>query len=353
MIYDLKDREEKKACSTHAPGGDPFTPAEGGWATCFFRLDVRNKANLRPECPPFHYSIIPPFQAEADRANRTQLAWLRRAGRGQRDGGRGANAPNKPNFRRTCGRGKWLAGKELWYIAPAIGFGKTKPICPNDPRGARDAGATSRAGAAAYCAKQTQFAAAGRGRPSPRPEALTLPPTGQMCETKPICPATPRGTRPEGRGTKGKCAKRTQFQTMPGGRGLGAIMRNEANSEQVGRGRPTHEETIMQNKAKPGQARVSGGWRWGSSLRKTCETKPICGGVSSVKTGKAVVGASNFTHYTSNSAEGRSCKTKPIARSGAPRRCPPRAGAMDVESAPVCRPHPNPHNATAALALPV
>jgi hypothetical protein len=154
-------------------------------------------------------------------------------------------------------------------------------------------------------------------------------------------------------GATADCAKRTQFQTMPGGRGLGAIMRNEANSEQVGRGRPTHEETIMQNKAKPGQARVSGGWRWGSSLRKTCETKPICGGVSSVKTGKAVVGASNFTHYTSNSAEGRSCKTKPIARSGAPRRCPPRAGAMDVESAPVCRSHPNPHNATAALALPV
>jgi hypothetical protein len=35
--------------------------------------------------------------------------------------------------------------------------------------------------------------------------------------------------------------------------------------------------------------------------------------VSSVKTGKVVVGASNFTLYTSNSAEGRSCETKPIS----------------------------------------
>jgi hypothetical protein len=37
--------------------------------------------------------------------------------------------------------------------------------------------------------------------------------------------------------------------------------------------------------------------------------------------------ASNFTLYTSNSAEGRSCKTNPIARSGAPRRCPATPGA--------------------------
>jgi hypothetical protein len=31
---------------------------------------------------------------------------------------------------------------------------------------------------------------------------------------------------------------------------------------------------------------------------------------------------------------GKSCETKPIARSGTPRRCPRRAGAMDLESAP-------------------
>jgi len=38
--------------------------------------------------------------------------------------------------------------------------------------------------------------------------------------------------------------------------------------------------------------------------------------VSSVKTAKAVVGASNFTLHTSNSAEGRSCETKPISEGG-------------------------------------
>ncbi len=39
----------------------------------------------------------------------------------------GSMAPNKANFPRTNGRGKCLAGKELWYSVPAIGFGKTKP----------------------------------------------------------------------------------------------------------------------------------------------------------------------------------------------------------------------------------
>jgi hypothetical protein len=38
--------------------------------------------------------------------------------------------------------------------------------------------------------------------------------------------------------------------------------------------------------------------------------------------------------------QGHVCETKPIARSGAPRRCPARAGARDPESTPVCRPHP-------------
>ena len=33
---------------------------------------------------------------------------------GRRGGGRGTNAPNKPNFRRSKKRGKGLPGKELW-----------------------------------------------------------------------------------------------------------------------------------------------------------------------------------------------------------------------------------------------
>ena len=41
--------------------------------------------------------------------------------------------------------------------------------------------------------------------------------------------------------------------------------------------------------------------------------------------------ASNLTLYTSNSAEGHSCKTKPIFAPGRP---------MDLEYATLCRPHP-------------
>jgi hypothetical protein len=125
-------------------------------------------------------------------------------GRGQRDVGRGTNAPNEPNLVRapTKGRG--------WPPNPAGARRRqTKPICRPGLRGAGDGQVASRAGVAAYGAKQTQCAAAGRGRPSPRPEALTLPPTrtnmrnepnlarleqgrvsdGETCRTNPI----PRG----------------------------------------------------------------------------------------------------------------------------------------------------------------
>jgi hypothetical protein len=41
---------------------------------------VRNKANRRPKCPPFHYSIIPPFQPDAYRARRTPSAEVHHRG---------------------------------------------------------------------------------------------------------------------------------------------------------------------------------------------------------------------------------------------------------------------------------
>jgi hypothetical protein len=60
---------------------------------------------LRPSrAPLFQYSIIPPFQSDADcaeRAKQTQSSRRGRAERGHRDAERGTNAPNKPNFRRT------------------------------------------------------------------------------------------------------------------------------------------------------------------------------------------------------------------------------------------------------------
>jgi len=63
MIDDLKDKEgEEKACSTPAPGGDPLTPAEGGWATCFFRIFSLPEAG--------HEACL-----SAERAKQTQLGW--------------------------------------------------------------------------------------------------------------------------------------------------------------------------------------------------------------------------------------------------------------------------------------
>jgi hypothetical protein len=63
------------------------------------------------------------------------------------------------------------------------GPGKTKPICRPGQRWAR----AGEAVALARCAKQTQFAADGQGRPSPGPGALTMPPArGQVRQTNPI-----------------------------------------------------------------------------------------------------------------------------------------------------------------------
>ncbi len=78
MNRDLEGRKERKVCSTPAPGGDPLTPAEGGWsgsptqcialggpATCFFRVSsllsakvfgLRPRAVLWPPCLRSEYS---------------------------------------------------------------------------------------------------------------------------------------------------------------------------------------------------------------------------------------------------------------------------------------------------------
>jgi hypothetical protein len=81
-------------------------------------------------------------------------------------------------------------------------------------------------------------------RPSPRPEALTMPPgTRENAPNKANLPGFGR-----------KCLAH------------GTIVRNKPNSEQIGREpvlslpkeRPTHKETIMRNKAKHGQTGVSG-----------------------------------------------------------------------------------------------
>ncbi len=152
-----------------------------------------------------HYSSIPTLGrgTQGNRAKRTQFGpgaqpGTRVAARPRR----GTTAPNKANFVQTYWRGKWLAGKELWYIAPAIGTGKTKPVFRNGPEG-RGTGEPPGEPALRRIApnkpnlrqpggeyhRQEPALSAANG-----PEALTLPPTGQMCETKPI---------PGGAGRKG------------------------------------------------------------------------------------------------------------------------------------------------------
>ncbi len=111
-----------------------------------------------------------------------------------------------------------------------------------------------------FRAKQSQFASGGRVRPSPRPSALRLPPVlgdhcakqsqfahgqawplrRQSCETKPI-PRTAkrRLTAALERGYETKCgfyigAKQSQFRPGRAGPWLGPIVRNKANSPQVG-----------------------------------------------------------------------------------------------------------------------
>jgi len=95
MICDVKDREERKACSTHAPGvilsPQPRAAGRGPqrdssrWGAPlhvslaffrFFRLNVRNKA--KPGHP---------------------------GASGERDAGRGTNAPNEPNLAGWPARG--------------------------------------------------------------------------------------------------------------------------------------------------------------------------------------------------------------------------------------------------------
>jgi hypothetical protein len=76
----------------------------------------------------------------------------------------------------------------------------------------------------------------------------------------------------------------------------------------VGRGRPTHKETIVQNKAKLGQDGTSGGRR----IRRgqSCETKPI----SAV----AAVGSPNIPafHHSTIPVRCHLCKTNPIWHPG-------------------------------------
>jgi len=130
--------------------------------------------------------------------------------------------------------------------APEGEIYKTNPICPGRLSPWRS-----------DSAKRTQFGA-GRQTWGPLPGSIVQNEpnlAGRNAQNEPNSRwgRARRGLGDGGRG--GKCAKRTQFG--------GPIVRNKANCalEEVGRGRPTHEETIMRNEAKLGRVGASGGRR--------------------------------------------------------------------------------------------
>jgi hypothetical protein len=170
-------------------------------------------------------------------------------------------------------------------------------------------GTTGGAVAQAYCAKQTQFAADGQGRPLPRPEALTMPPTGDKRATTPRCPvsfrqqsqfpATPGGARPKGRGAMGRTRKTKPipgegwWDEAQGDVRHGRVRTNPICPSQMGRDvcgglrepplfqysriPPFQSDAYLQNKAKLGRTGVSGGQDGGDERRANAPNKPNFG----------------------------------------------------------------------------
>jgi hypothetical protein len=237
------------------------------------------------------------------------------------------------------------------------------------------------------------------GRPdTPLFQYSIIPPfqSDADCAKRSQFPATPGGTRPGGWGTWGNRVKQSQFG--------GPIVRNEANFPAwpggAGPGRRGTWDERQMHKTNPISRRGRATLPRPSTLRprprreRLCKTKPNLGELGHVGKGgprmwgdfagkwnaqnepnssisdcglggtpalqpatsslrrPIVQNEPNFPagpgdHLSAprplrpRPSSGRLCKTKPIARSGAPRRCPPRAGAMDLESATVCRPHPS------------
>jgi hypothetical protein len=143
---------------------------------------------------------------------------------------------NKPNSDRGHVRGKSCMGKTLWFIIHAQDLGKTTPI--------------ARSGA-------------------PR-----------------RCPILPGGTRPQRRGTAGKCAKQTQLQaasgTPPSPLGQRQLYKQSQFPAEQKEGQRLGGKGVMvnstfdrprQNKAKLGQDGTSGGTVLQGG--QSCETKPI------------------------------------------------------------------------------
>jgi hypothetical protein len=160
-----------------------------------------------------------------------------RMGRGRRGGGRRANCVKQTQF------GLAWAGRRA----------STGETCKTNPIGPRQAGKTiAKAGGLDAATRHTGQTC----KTKPIPDGAGRDGAGgasdevKTCKTNPIGPAGPGGTRPQGRGTRGKCAKRSQFGPASAGPGRrwakdakrtqfgGVNVRNEANLLR-GHGRPS------------------------------------------------------------------------------------------------------------------
>ncbi len=256
--------------------------------------------------PPFHYSIIPPFQFPAspggvgpggrgtrgNRVKRTQFGGVKCAKRSQfldyglriRDRPAAGRPPCAPP--RACA-GQSCKTKPIAPARPGMGAGCRGCEAPPESDCAKrsqtwakwDIWGTAHHGRA-DCAKRSQFRPL---RPSRAPlfQYSNAPrcrlgrgqwDEGQMRKTNPI---------PSGAG----------WDEAPGTWGAGQSCETKPIREGVGRGRPTHSLSL----------------RAGSTKSRSCETKPNLGGLGLVGKGALVSGAA--------SPESGTCETNPICRS--------------------------------------
>jgi hypothetical protein len=263
---------------------------------------------------------------------------------------RGSGGPivrNKPNLHPQA---------EIGGAGPTLQAGAIAPNEPNSARPAGEPGPWGETRETKPIPTQTPMAEGRQGRPGHRRDL--------SCETKPICPlrigcraaAGPPSLRPTGSDLRrAKRAKQTQFG--PGRQAAGSPesenVRNEANSRLSRMGRALRDMgrgSNVQNKAKLG--RPWGIWRDGMRGAYCAKQSqfPSRRYNRQVLSGEGVMVNCTGKGPRRNKAKlgqgrkcgrrrGQACETKPIARSGAPRRCPPRADAMDLEAAIACRPH--------------
>jgi hypothetical protein len=238
--------------------------------------------------------------ARANQAKRSHLpeagrrggVRLRRVGQGPRDGDVGQDARNEPNSRRGRVRrglgdeGRLCETNPIW-AAPAVGtahHSSPLPFVQNEPNSRlRRVGEARGTGQGAKCAKRTQSFDCGlriQGRP-----AAGRPPVAARSEAG--CPNKPNW--PD------------------------RIMRNEPNSRRRQAARGLGDERRLRKTNPISAAPAVGTARHSNTpLFHHCNPLPFVQNEPNGRRGRVGRGLGD---------EGRKCKTKPIARSGAPRRC--------------------------------